>query len=116
MWIEKLADGVLEIDTPVGPRYLQPSFIERAYLLWTFRNFPSLPQQVLSPWEQRLIDRLWSDHRFVPVSATNGPEQPVIGRIERRVTPQPEPAPARKPVAGARAATVQDRGREAASA
>ena len=115
MWIEKLANGVLQIDTPIGPRYIQPSFVERASLLWTFRNFPSLPQQVMSPWEQRLIDRLWSDHRFVSVSALDGPVQPVIGRVERRVTPQPEIAPSRKPVAGTPAA-VQEQGREAASA
>ena len=115
MWIEKLADGVLEIDTPIGPRYLQPSFAQRASLLWTFRNFPSLPQQVLRPWEQRLIDRLWSDHRFVSVSANEGPTQPIIGRVERRATAQAETVAARKPVTSAQAA-VAEQGREAASA
>ncbi len=115
MWIEKLANGVLEMDTPIGPRYVQPTLVERAYLLWTFRNFPSLPQQVLNQWEQRLIDRLWSDHRFVSVSALDGPAQPIIGRVERRVTPHPETTPARKPVSGTEAA-VQEQSREAASA
>jgi hypothetical protein len=114
MWIEKLADGVLEIDTPIGPRYIQPSLLERACLLWTFRNFSSLPQQVLSPWQQRLIDRLWSDHRFVSVSSFDGVSQPVIGRIERRVMPQAEAVP-RKPATTPQAA-VAERGREAASA
>jgi hypothetical protein len=43
MWIERLLDGVLRVLTPLGPRYLSPSFLERVYLLWTFRNFTSLP-------------------------------------------------------------------------
>jgi hypothetical protein len=114
MWIEKLADGVIEIDTPIGPRYIQPSLVQRAYLLWTFRNFPSLPQQVLRPREQRLIDRLWSDHRFVPMSI-DGLSHPVIGRIERRVPPQAESVPPRKPVPGVQT-SVAEQGREPASA
>lgn len=113
MWIEKLAYGVLEIDTPIGPRYIQPSLAERACLLWTFRNFPSLPQQVLSSWEQRLIDRLWSEHRFISVSALYGVAQPVIGRIEQRPLPQAEPAPKKS---AATQAAVAEHGREAASA
>ena len=36
MWIEKLADGVLQVDTPIGPRFIQPNFLQRALLLWTF--------------------------------------------------------------------------------
>ena len=44
MWIEKLADGVLQVETPIGARFIRPSFFERAYLLWMFRNFDSLPQ------------------------------------------------------------------------
>lgn len=114
MWIKKLAEGVLEIDTPIGPRYIQPNFVERAFLLWTFRNFPSLPHQVLSQWQQRLIDRLWSDHRFVSVSALVGLSQPIIGRVERRPV-APEPVLAKKASAASPAA-VAERGREAASA
>ena len=91
MWIEKLTDGVLEVDTPIGPRYVQPNLVQRAYLIWTFRNFFSLPQQVLRPWERRLIDRLWSENRFVSVSAAGAPDRPVIGKIERR-TPARIPA------------------------
>src|ERR1700685_3154323 len=86
MWIKKLINGVLELDTPIGPRYIQPDLVQRAYLLWTFRNFFSLPQQVLLPWERRLIDRLWSEGRFVSVSVSGAAERPVIGRIERRLT------------------------------
>jgi hypothetical protein len=115
MWIEKLADGVLEIDTPIGPRYVQPDFKQRAYLLWIFRNFPSLPQQVLRPKERQLIDRLWSENKFVSMPAMGAPNKPVIGRIERRASSQSEVQPIRKPVSSSSAA-VQEPGREAASA
>jgi len=125
MWIEKLTDGVLELDTPIGPRYLQPNLAQRAYLLWTFRNFFSLPQPVLRPRERRLIDRLRSENRFVSLSAAGAPDRPVIGRIERRASAQAEvlpicKAPIRQPLicqamSGAQSA-VAEQSQEAASA
>ena len=115
MLIEKLSDGVLELDTPIGPRYVQPNLVQRAYLIWTFRNFFSLPQQVLRPWERRLIGRLWSENRFVSYPATGTHDSPVIGRIERRVPAQAEVVPIRKPMSGAKPA-VAEQSREAASA
>lgn len=116
MWIEKLADGVLELDTPIGPRYVQPNLLQRAYLIWTFRNFFSLPQQVLHPWERRLVDHLWSENRFVSVSAVGTHDRPVIviGRIERRA-PSSAEVPIRKPVSGS-PSPVAEQGQEAASA
>jgi hypothetical protein len=98
MWIEKLADGVLELDTPIGPRYVQLNFAQRAYLLWTFRNFFSLPQQVLLPWERRLVDRLLSENSFISMSMStmDAHRRPVIGRIERRAPVQAEVLPLRK--------------------
>jgi hypothetical protein len=114
MWIEKLSDGVLELDTSIGPRYVQPNLVERAYLIWTFRNFFSLPQQVLRPWERRLIDRLWSENRFVSLSAVGAQDKPVIGRVERRAPAKAEVVPIRKPVSGSTVAAEQSR--EAASA
>jgi len=115
MWIRKLADGVLQVDTPIGPRYIRPDLFERASLLWTFRNFDALPQQVLSTREQRMVDRLWREHRFVPMAAHGGQDKPVIGRIERRTPAQPHLVPARKPVAPSESA-LPERSREAASA
>ncbi|MBZ5653785.1 MAG: hypothetical protein LAO56_00750 [Acidobacteriia bacterium] len=115
MWIEKLADGVLEVDTPVGPRYIQPNFKQRAYLLWIFRHFPSLPPQVLRPRERQLIDRLWSENNFVSMPARGVSSRPVIGRIERRVSAQPEVVPLHKRVSSS-SASVHEPGREAASA
>jgi len=83
MWIDKLRSGVLELETPIGPRYLEPNFLGRARLLWTFRNFTSLPHQVLRPSEVRLIDGLLNENRFLSGSAINAHDRPVIGRVER---------------------------------
>jgi len=125
MLIDKLAHGVLALDTPIGPRYLQPDFLQRVLLLWTFRNFDSLPQQVLHASERRLIDRLANENRFVSLAAEYY-ERPIIGRIEWR---KPQPAevlggvrakvrgdvlPMRKPVSAATRVVEQER--EAASA
>ena len=133
MLIDKLARGVLALDTPIGPRYLQPGFFQRALLLWTFRNFDSLPQQVLHASERRLIDRLANENRFVSLAAEYY-ERPIIGRVEWR-KPQPagfrdeavadvesrvrskvraEVLPMRKPVSAS--TPVVEHGREAASA
>jgi hypothetical protein len=84
MWIERLLYGVLRVLTPLGPRYLSPSFLERVYLLWTFRNFTSLPLVVLNHRQQKLVGRLWSQQKFVSLSFDNGLfEQPLIGTVER---------------------------------
>ena len=120
MWIEKLARGVLELDTPLGPRYVQPNLVQRAFLLWTFRNFFSLPQPVLRPWERRLIDRLLGEDRFLSLSAAGAVDRPVIGKVERRTPAQAEVLPIRKPptcepMPGS-ASAVAEPSREAASA
>ena len=111
MWIDKLVRGVLELDTPIGPRYLQPSFIQRARLLWTFRNFSSLTQQVLLPSEARLIDRLSDENRFVSSAAIAADDCPIIGRIERRGLAPMQSLPTPKPASSA----ISDRSREAAA-
>ena len=84
MWIDKLESGVLQVRTPIGPRYIQPSLRQRIYLLWIFRHFHVLPQQVLSNWQQRLIYELCTEHRFVSLPYQNGGEDaPIIGTVER---------------------------------
>lgn len=115
MWTEKLTDGVLAVDTPIGPRYVRPNVLQRAYLIWTFRNFFSLPQQVLRPWERRLIDRLWSENRFVSLSAAGAPDRTVIGRVERRAPFAAEVLPFRNSSSESNPAGAEQR-REAASA
>jgi len=58
MWMEKIRHGVLEVQTDKGLCYLRPSLGERIRLLWTFRNFQLLPQQVLKQREQTLVATL----------------------------------------------------------
>lgn len=83
MWIEKISSRVLRVMTPLGPRYAKPvSNKERIYLAWMFRHFPSLPEQVLTPRQQKLITRLERDFPFEPEDK-NLSELPLIGTIER---------------------------------
>jgi|SRR5579863_7053301 hypothetical protein len=86
MLIEKLAAGVVQVQTPIGPRYVMPSsMFQRAYLLWMFRNFRILPHAVLSRRQQRMIDRMCSEQRFASSAYSDGmSEVPVIGTIEHR--------------------------------
>lgn len=114
MWIEKLCRGILEVDTPIGPRYLQPNFFERAMLVWTFRNFSSLPQEVLRASERGLIERLWNENRFIASSPGGTSDFSIIGRVERRPVAIVEAMPKRKPVAASN--TLRDESREALSA
>jgi hypothetical protein len=101
MLIEKLAEGVVQVQTPIGPRYVVPSFSQRLYLLWMFRNFPILPHAVLSKRQQRLIDRLCSEQRFVSMAYADGMnEAPVLGTIEHRPPVAADQLPPRRPSAG----------------
>ena len=115
MWIEKLAEGVLQVDTAMGPRYVRLNFKQRAYLLWMFRHFPSLPQQVLTPREQRMVDRLCEENGFASMPGMGAADATVIGRIEKRLPVVEEVLPIRKPVALSNSA-VPGRSSEAASA
>ena len=99
MWIEKLSDGVVQVQTPIGPRYLMPSFLQRFYFLWMFRHFPILPHAVLSNGQQRMIDRLCSEQRFVSMAYADGMEDaPVIGTVEKRPKMGLDSLPPRRPV------------------
>lgn len=94
MWMEKLSLGVLRVLTPLGPRYLNPSFAQRLYLLWIFRNFETLPVKVLSPRQQRWINAMCARHGFVSVLEPNGlVDTPLLGTLEQR----PPVASARRP-------------------
>ena len=102
MWIEKSSDGVVQVQTPIGPRFLMPSFLQRVYFVWMFRHFPILPHAVLSTGQQRLIDRLCSEQRFVSMAYADGMDDaPVIGTVERRPSMKmgPDSFPPRRPVA-----------------
>jgi hypothetical protein len=100
MLIDKLAAGVVQVQTPIGPRYIMPSFLQRVYLLWVFRNFPILPHAVLSARQQRMIDRMCSEQVFASLPYVDGlNEAPIIGIIERRPPAASNPLPRRRTVA-----------------
>jgi hypothetical protein len=101
MLIDKLAAGVVQVQTPIGPRYVMPSFLQRVYLLWMFRNFPILPHAVLNGRQQRMIDRMCSQQRFASMAYADGmDEAPVIGTVEHRPPiGATEQFPPRRPVA-----------------
>ncbi len=100
MLIEKLAAGVVHVQTPIGPRCVMPSFLQRVYLLWMFRNFPILPHAVLSRRQQRMIDRMCSEQKFASIAYFDGMnEAPVIGTIEHRPPIVASPPHPRKPTA-----------------
>ena len=79
---DKLNRGVVEILTPIGPRYLRLTFWQRLYFVWMFRNFSTLPQQVLSRVGLNMIEDLCARQAFVRFG--HGPDEaPVIGTVER---------------------------------
>src|SRR6266699_511477 len=85
MWMQKLSDGVLRVLTPLGPRYIRPTFLQRIYILWIFRHFHVLPLQVLSGRQRALIESLCAQQRFVSLSPTDEFEYaPILGTVERR--------------------------------
>jgi len=90
MWMEKLSDGVLRVLTALGPRYIKPTFSQRVYLLWIFRNFQVLPFQVLTPRQRKLIETLCVEQNFVALPQ-NGRDLPILGTVERRPPIEMEP-------------------------
>jgi len=95
MWLEKLASGVLRVLTPLGPRYLKPSFVQRLYLLWIFRHFQSLPVKVLTSRQRRLIDNMCAAGKFVSFGL-GVDDAPLLGTLEQR-PPIPQSVPPRRP-------------------
>ncbi len=77
---QKIRTGLVELRTHTGSVYVSPSFWERIYLLWTFRNFQSLPKQVLNSHQQHLIDKLCR----AAIVSRNGPiaRTSIIGAVE----------------------------------
>jgi hypothetical protein len=57
---------LVALETDQRVEYITASGWDRVYLLWMFRNFRSLPQNVLSPRQKQLIGSLYreaSNHR-----------------------------------------------------
>ena len=98
MWLEKLYSGVLRVQTPLGPRYLKPSLFQRLYLLWVFRNFQTLPLKVLSLRQQKLVEALCDENRFVSLGAGYD-DAPLLGTLEQRPPVPSGTLPSRRPSA-----------------
>jgi hypothetical protein len=85
MALERISRGVLRVLTPLGPRYLEPSLLQRIYLLWVFRNFDTLPVKVLSQRQQRRIEHICASRGFVTLLEPNGiVDTPILGTLEQR--------------------------------
>lgn len=96
MWLEKISSGVLRVLTPLGPRYLKPSFLQRVYLLWVFRNFQTLPVKVLSRHQQRLLEAMCAENRFVSFGV-GVDDAPLLGTLEQRPPVPVTVLPPRRP-------------------
>ena len=82
LWF-KLRFGLLRVVAGSETRVVKLSPAERLRLLWMFRNFHSLPHQVLSTRQRRLVDRLCADSE--PKREQRGRAEPayLIGTVER---------------------------------
>jgi hypothetical protein len=98
MVIDKICRGVLTVETESGLRYVQPSLLERVWLLWTFRNFRLLPEEVLNRHERALIDSLCRKGRFLINGNGRGDlSLHSIGTVERSVARQQAQSTVLKP-------------------
>jgi hypothetical protein len=82
MLMEKMRRGVLQVSTDSGVRYVQPSFSERLQLLWTFRNFNVLSEEVLNEHEKQILHGLCTDDRLFRPHITDCLTVCVIGTVE----------------------------------
>ena len=82
MYRSRILHGVLRVITPGGTRFLETTFLERLYLLWTFRNFPILPDSVLNRRQRQLLAKLLV-RRHSAVASDEITDRPLIGTVER---------------------------------
>lgn len=85
MLLDKLESGFLGFETPQGLAAAEPTFWQRVYLLWTFRNFHQLSPLLLNPRQTALINNLFRQHAvMVPQEYEPRLE---IGIVENFVSP-----------------------------
>src|SRR5581483_2437872 len=82
MYRSRIFHGVLRVITPGSTRFVETNFFERLYLLWTFRNFPILPDSVLNRRQRRLLAKLLVRRRSSAAS-DEIVDRPLIGTVER---------------------------------
>lgn len=87
--LDKIRAGVLQLSTPNGSVCVKPPFKERLLLLWIFRNFKILPEQVLGAREKKLVERL-RDSDLPQLSGNFGRDEGlVIGTVEYEMMRKP---------------------------
>jgi hypothetical protein len=90
MWMEKVRRGVLQVATDTDLRYVEPSLSERLRLLWTFRNFHVLSEEILTGHERHLMQQLCAEGRLQRPGKTVDPLTAcVIGTVEWPAKRQP---------------------------
>ena len=106
--VSKIEHGVVELRTDVGRLYVCPTLWQRLYLRWTFRNFHSLPQQILNRRQKRLIEGLSRNAILTP--AERVPASAIIGIVENmRVLALPSTAEMAEATATARPAVSDEK-------
>lgn len=92
---------LVALETDQGVEYVAASGWDRVYLLWMFRNFRSLPQNVLSPRQKQLIGSLYGEASNYDSHDLHGAV--VVGTVEdfrpSSLAPLPSPVKGGKPVA-----------------
>jgi TonB family protein len=69
----------MELRTDIGVAYARPSFWQRIYMLWTFRNFHRLPKEVLNKRQLNVLNKFcWSAMTRHELTIRNS----VIGSVE----------------------------------
>jgi len=92
MLLNKLESGFLLFQTQQGLVAVEPSFWQRVYLLWTFRNFRQLSLSLLNSRQTTLINNLFRQH--APVLSDEYEPSLEIGVVENFVPPAIEIAAA----------------------
>lgn len=89
MLLEKIRRGVLHVATETGTHSIEPSLLEKLLLLWTFRNFRVLPEEVLTQSERQFIGQLCERSRLQKIDPNDLTDPScVIGTVDR-VPPAP---------------------------
>ena len=106
--VSNIENGVVELRTDVGRLYVCPTGWQSLYLRWTFRNFHSLPQQILNRRQKRLIERL--SRTALLNLAEPVPSSAIIGIVENmRVFGLPSIAEPAEPATKAKPAVRADK-------
>ena len=85
MFLDRLQSGFLLFETQQGLVRVEPSFWQRIYLLWTFRNFRQLSAPLLNSRQHALVNALFRNNAGV-VSHSHYPSL-VIGVVENFAPP-----------------------------